>query len=84
MNVLRRFFRNFFGLKTPKEFYESGREYARIQLSKTLDQSSMADHLYDIADGAFNINTENEEYDRGIRDQLHEMGYQAPYQNGNF
>jgi len=69
---------------TPAEAYENGRRVAREEIAKAEDKSREADHLWNMAGGGFNVNKTDHEFDRGLTDQLHEMGYQAPYQNGQF
>lgn len=69
---------------TPEEAYEAGRNCAAEAIKTAKDKSSEADHLYNLAAGGFNTTKAHREFDRGIEDQLHEMGYEAPYQNGNF
>jgi hypothetical protein len=69
---------------TNVEAYENGRRCARVSLSKSLDKSAMADHLYDLSDGQFNNTRICKEFDQGLRDQLAELGYQPPYTNGQF
>jgi hypothetical protein len=69
---------------TPAEAYEDGRRVAREEIAKAEDKSREADHLWHMASGGFNETESHREFDRGVQDQLHEIGYQAPYQNGQF
>lgn len=74
----------FFRGPTPEEAYQNGRRMARDFIAESADKSAGADHLYYMSDGALNGSFAEREFDRGVEDQLHEMGYQAPYQNGQF
>lgn len=74
----------FFKGPTPEEAYENGRRCARESIAKAEDKSAEADHLFNLASGGFNTTKAHREFDRGVEEQLHELGYQAPYQNGNF
>ena len=69
---------------TPEEAYANGRAVALSEINQASDKSRKADHLYNMASGGFNTTEAHRQFDRGIEDQLYEMGYQAPYQNGQF
>lgn len=67
-----------------KEAYADGKASAEFIIINAEDKSKAADDLYHDADGAHNTNSIEKAFDRGINDQLYAMGYQAPYQNGQF
>lgn len=72
---------------TPEDLekhYKNGRFTARVMIIKADDKSKCADELYAMCDGAFNVNTTDYEFDRGVTDQLAELGYNCPYTNGHF
>lgn len=80
LKALVRFFKG----STPLEAYENGRRCARLSIAQAQDKSAEADHLYNLSSGGFNTTQAHREFDRGVNKQLHELGYQAPYQNGQF
>jgi hypothetical protein len=67
-----------------QEAYADGRACAQLTIHDAVDKSKAADELYYQTDGAMNTTKIEREFDRGVTEQLHAMGYQAPYQNGQF
>lgn len=67
-----------------KEQYDNGAFTARVEIIKADDKSQRADELYKLCDGAFSRNSLDDEFDRGLTDQLAKLGYGRPYSNGRF
>ena len=60
---------------TKQEAYESGRKTAKRAIEKSSTPNEVADHLYLLSDGEFSTQEFERAFDRGIQDQLKEMGY---------
>lgn len=66
---------------TPEEAYQNGRSTARLEIIKADDDKATAEHLFNLASGGFNTTTAHREYDRGVNDQLIELGFKHPEEN---
>lgn len=64
---------------TPEEAYAKGRDLARTSMQSAEDKQAVADYLYGMASGGFNVTAAHREFDRGIQDELDAMGFIAPY-----
>lgn len=71
--------RRFFAGPTPQEAYADGIATVDQMLRVAEDKKEEADHIYALADGAFNTKATHKEFDRGARDRLDALGYTCPY-----
>ena len=53
---------------TPEEAYINGRNLVKEELAK----------LFHLANGQFNTTETHKEFDRGVNDELKEIGYRGP------
>lgn len=83
-NRLKKLFQKADPLLLQQEAYANGRATAVVEITMAEDKSKRADDLYYLADGAFNVSPVERAYDKGVCDQLEQMGYNHPYSNGHF